>query len=143
MQRFRLPLPLSKRSCRCAVSSTHLATTAQVADGQEGIRCGDGSGVTTNVMVRDVDVGTLILRNRRRLGVVAYGVLFFEWAQLAVVVHHDGAVLVAARRRKDRTHPELVALAGEVGGRWSEETTSFLIQIARPNEPAATSRLGG
>ena len=51
------------------------------------------------------------------------------------VANEDGAVLVAARRLKERTHPELmgprrrarlVVLAGETGGRWSEETRRFL-----------------
>ena len=45
-----------------------------------------------------------------------------------------------ARRRKERTYPELVrpgqkaklvVLAGEVAGRWSEETASFLGQVAK------------
>ena len=52
----------------------------------------------------------------------------------------DGVVLQAARRRKERTYPELVGprtrarlvvLAVEVGGRWSNETRSFLAQLAR------------
>ena len=55
-------------------------------------------------------------------------------------VREDGAVLAAARRRKERTYPELtgqfgsarlVVLAGEVGGRWSEETQAFLRQLAK------------
>ena len=49
------------------------------------------------------------------------------------------AALVAARRRKERTHPELVrpgsrarlvVLAGEIGGRWFVETRTFLSQLA-------------
>ena len=52
---------------------------------------------------------------------------------------HDGAVLAEARRRKERTYPELsgeggrarlVVLAAEVGGRWSEETAKFLVALA-------------
>ena len=52
----------------------------------------------------------------------------------------DGVALRAARRRKERTYPELVrpgqkaklvVLAGEVAGRWSEETASFLRHLAR------------
>ena len=51
-----------------------------------------------------------------------------------------GAVLAAARRRKERTYPELsgprsrarlVVLAGEIGGRWSEETRRFLSLLAK------------
>ena len=52
--------------------------------------------------------------------------------------HVDGVVLVAARRRKERTYPELVnprgrarLVAGEVGGRWSEETRQFLSLLAK------------
>ena len=52
----------------------------------------------------------------------------------------DGAVLAAARRLKERTYPELtgprsrarlVVLAGEIGGRWSEETRRFLSLLAK------------
>ena len=52
----------------------------------------------------------------------------------------DGTVLRAARRRKERTYPELtgrfgrarlVVLACEVGGRWSEETNNLLLQLAK------------
>ena len=55
-------------------------------------------------------------------------------------MREDGAALAAARRRKERTYPELtgqfgrarlVVLAGEVGGRWSEETQAFLRQLAK------------
>ena len=51
----------------------------------------------------------------------------------------DGIVLREARRRKERTYPELqgrngrvrmVVIAGEVGGKWSEETQGFLWCLA-------------
>ena len=60
----------------------------------------------------------------------------------------SGAALQAARRRKERAYHQLVrerckarlvVLAGEVGGRWSEETRYFLNQLARGkvrHEPA-------
>ena len=53
---------------------------------------------------------------------------------------HNGAILVEARRREERTYPELsgeggrarlVALAAEVGGRWNEETATFLSVLAK------------
>ena len=49
---------------------------------------------------------------------------------------HDGVALTAARRKKERTHPELLALGAnpacvEVGIRWSHETRSFFSQLAR------------
>ena len=52
----------------------------------------------------------------------------------------DGAALAVARRRKERTYPELVGdsqraklvvLAGEIGGRFSEETHTFIRLLAR------------
>ena len=51
----------------------------------------------------------------------------------------DGVALREARKRKERTYPELcegngrarfVVIAGEVGGRWSEETKTFLWSLA-------------
>ena len=51
----------------------------------------------------------------------------------------DGVVLAAARRRKERTYPELivrgararlVVLGVEVGARWSTETRTFLSLLA-------------
>ena len=56
--------------------------------------------------------------------------------------HVDGAALSAARRRKERTYPELIGRPGrarlvvlgvEVCGRWSVETQSFLSSLARAN----------
>ena len=52
--------------------------------------------------------------------------------------HVDCVALTEARRRKERAYPELgprslaklVVLAGEVGRRWSEETTMFLKLLA-------------
>ena len=52
----------------------------------------------------------------------------------------SGVSLAQARHKKERTYPELVSprsrarlvvLAGEVGGRWSEETRVFLRLLAR------------
>ena len=52
----------------------------------------------------------------------------------------DGAALAAARRRKERSYPvlvsdsqrtKLVVLAGEIGGRFSEETHTFVRLLAR------------
>ena len=52
----------------------------------------------------------------------------------------DGAVFAEARRHKERTYPELVGLprrtrvvvlAGEVAGRWSDETCGFLSLLAK------------
>ena len=51
----------------------------------------------------------------------------------------NGVALVDARRRKERTYPELagdagrarlIVLVAEVGGRWSDETLMFLKLVA-------------
>ena len=58
----------------------------------------------------------------------------------------DGAVLMEARRRKERTYPKLsgeggrarlVVLAAEVGGRWSDETAKFFATLANAKAQAS------
>ena len=109
------------------------------------------------MMVRDMDLAVPHAHDTRRLEVVADGLPLFGGTQLAIdttlvstlhcdgsarrgAAHRDGVALLTARRKKERTHPELigphararlVVLAGEVGGRWSEETRSLLCQLAR------------
>ena len=111
-----------------------------------------GARVTTNVLVRDMDLAHFNALDSRRLEVVADGLTLWRGAQLAVdttlvsplsrngearrrAANHDGAALDAARKRKEDTYPELtgedgrtrlVVLAAEVGGRWSAETAQFL-----------------
>ena len=109
--------------------------------------------MSTNVMMRDFDIpGPHAAVDGRRVEAIADGLPLFDGAQLALdttmvsPLHRDGtakrgtsvrggAVLQEARRRKERTYPELhgaggrarlVVLAAEVGGRWSEETAQFL-----------------
>ena len=103
------------------------------------------------MFVRDLDI-PVPAYDGRRLEVVAGGLPLFGGAQLAVdttlvsslhcdgsphrgAVDADGAVLVATRRLKERTYPDLVrpgrkarlvVLAGDVAGRWSEETVTFV-----------------
>ena len=146
----------------------HLATTAQLALvlefwGDEGSHWrvpppeSAGERVTTNVFVRDLDVAVPNALDGRRLEVVADGLPLFGGAQLAVdttlvsplhadrsphrhAADSDGAVLATARRRKERTYPELVGpesrarlvvLALETGGRWSDEALAFVRLLAR------------
>ena len=111
-----------------------------------------GARVTTNVHVRDMDLAVFNNLDGRRLEVVADGLTLWHGAQLAIdttlvsplhqdgsararAADHNGAALVDARRRKERTYPELsgdggraclVVLATEVGGRWTEETATCL-----------------
>ena len=108
------------------------------------------------------------MHDARRLEIVAEGLPLYGGAQLAVdttllsahhcdgtatpgAAHVDGAALVVARRRKERAYPELVGprsraklvvLAGEVGGRWSEETATFLrlLAVARARSESALMR---
>ena len=111
----------------------------------------------TNVMVRDLDMGVPLAGDARRLEVVVDGLPLFGGRQLAIdatlvsVLHADGnerprsanedaVALVAARRRTERTYLELVrpggrarlvVVAGEIGGRWSAETSAFVSQLAK------------
>ena len=67
---------------------------------------------------------------------MADGLTLFGGALLAVVGADvsDTAVLVAARRSKERTYPELMGprararlvVLAEVGGRWSHEVSTFV-----------------
>ena len=113
-----------------------------------------GGRVTTNVMVRDLDLPVPDAADSRRLEVVVDGLPLFGGSQLAVdttlvcalhgdgtphagAADTDGVVLSRARRRKERTYPELVGpgcrlclvvLTVEVGSRWSPETRTFVAQ---------------
>ena len=115
-----------------------------------------GARVRTNVFVRDMDLAQHDHADGRRLEVVADGLPLFGGSHLAIdttmvsLLHTDGSArrgaatkngeaLAQARKRKERTYPELageggrarlVVLAAEVGGRWSDETADFLCQLA-------------
>ena len=84
-----------------------------------------GGRVTTNMFIRDLDVAVPNALDGRRLEVVAEWLPLFGGAQLALdttlvsplhadgsphrhAADMDGAVLTTARRRKERTYPELV-----------------------------------
>ena len=110
-----------------------------------------GGRATANVMIRDLDQIQPGVVDARRLEVVVDGLPLFGGAQLAVDAtlvsairsdgtarrradRIDGVALWEARRRKERTYPELmghnrrarlVVLGVEVGGRWSQETLSW------------------
>ena len=128
-----------------------------------------GGRVSTNVMVRDLDVAEFNLRDTRRLEVVADGLSIFGGAQLAIdttlvcplsrdgtarrgAASRDGISLTAARQRKERTYPELsgeggrarlVVLAAEVGGRWSDETAQFLRALSKSKAASAPALMKG
>ena len=140
LRRLRLPLPPSLLRCRCGrpIDSFghHRAACARSGVlGRRGFVLESareaGRRVGTNCLMRDTDLPVLAT-DSRRLEVVVDGLPLFGGCQLAVdttlvcAMHcdgtpHDGApnrdgvVLEAARRSRAR----LVALAVEVGGRWS------------------------
>ena len=113
--------------------------------------------MTTNVMLRDLDLPVPDGTDSRRLEIVVDGLPLYGGSQLAIdttlvcalhgdgtphagAADTDGAVLFRARRRKERRCPELVGpgsrarlvvLAVEVGGRWSPETRNFVAQLAK------------
>ena len=137
----RFPMPLSSRTCRCGrLSNVHSHHRAGVLK----LGCWVGVGTLWSVLLlRCVD--------GRQLEVNFEGLPLFDGAQLALdptmvsPIHRDGTakrgasariggVLQDARRRKERTYPELngaggrarlVVLGAEVGGQWSEETALF------------------
>ena len=170
LRRLRLPLHLTVRSCRCGLPldefGHHRAACAQAGvlskrgwalENVVARICREAGGrVTTNVFMRDLDLGQPDVVDGRRLEVIVDGLPLHSGAQLAVdttlvcalhrdgtpvgrAAQQDGVVLQSARRRKERTYPELlgrrarsklVVLAVEVGGRWSE-TRMFLSLLAR------------
>ena len=138
LRRFRLPLPLTARRCRCGrlldSFGHHRASCAQaVVLGRRGFAlesaaariCREAGGrVATNVYVRDLDL-PVPANDGRRLEVVVDGLPLYGGAQLAVdttlvsalhcdgsarrgAAERDGVALDEARRRKERTYPELV-----------------------------------
>ena len=165
-----LPAPLASPSscvswCRCGrqidpFGHHHAAWRGCAVESAAARVCREaGARVTTNVMLRDLDLFLPQGPDSRRLEVVADGLPLFDGAQLAVdttlvsPLHCDGSVRpgalstdgVALTRRRQRAYPELVGphrrarlvvLAGEVGGRWSEETRSFISQLAKAKSRA-------
>ena len=115
-----------------------------------------GGRVRTNMFVRDMDLDVPV-NDGRRLEVVVDGLPLHGGAQLALdttlvcalhadgrprrgAASQDGVALRAAKRKKVATYPELVGLHSraklvvlgvEVGGRWSDETRTFLSQLAK------------
>ena len=119
--------------------------------------------MSTNVMVRNLDIEGGNPTDARRLEIVVDGLTIFDGAQLAIdttmvfplqrdgtarrrAADHNGAALDDARRRKERTYPELVrergrarlvVLGAEVGGRWSAETAEFLAALSKAKAESA------
>ena len=124
--------------------------------------------MSLNAMLRDLDIAPFGI-DGRRLEIVAEGLTLFGGCQLALdatvvsplhgdATHRrradveDGVALREARRRKERTYPELcqgngrarlVVIAGEVGGRWSDETKTFLWSLACAKATSVPRRMYG
>ena len=170
-RRLGLPLPLTARSCQCGrpldSCGHHRAACARAGvlagrgwalESCVARVCREAGGrVTSNVMIRDLDLIQPGVVDARRLEVVVDGLPLFGGAQLAVdgtlvsairsngtarrrADRIDGVALWEARRRKELTYPELmgrnrrarlVVLGVEVGGRWSQEMQQFVSQLAR------------
>ena len=121
----------------------------------------------TNTFIRDLDVGEFNQLDGRRVEVIA-DLPFWHGAQLAIdttlvsPLHGDGTarrgaanssgVALHAARIKEATYPELsgeggrarlVVLAAEVGGRWSQEASIFLRDLAKARAQAAPLILQG
>ena len=123
-----------------------------------------GARVSANVFLCDLH---LTICAMGRLEVIAEGLPVFHGAQLAIDAtlvsplradgdphrrcpDEDGAALTFAHRRKERTFPELtggrgcaklVVVAGETGGRFLEETQTFLRLLAGARTPSAPKPL--
>ena len=168
LRRLHLPLTLARRFCRCGrlldSYGHHRASCARAGVlGRRGYAlesaaarvCREaGARVTTNVLVRDLDLRAPEATGARRLEVVADGLPLFtqRWCQLCIAtgvlaqVPHIGTALEVARRRKERTYPELVApwsrcrlvvMANEVGGRCQKLWRFF---VTWPRQRHAMSR---
>ena len=146
--------PLQARSCRCGrpldVLDHHRAACANagvfgrrgwVLENVAARVCREAGGrVSTNLAVRDMDLGAHVQLHGRRLEIVVDGLPLWGGSHLVdttmVALSRDGVAqrgsattdgksLARARRRKERTYPELtgehgrarlVVLGVEVGG---------------------------
>ena len=125
-----------------------------------------GARVAENVLLRAMNLNGISAHDGREIEVVATGLPLFGGAQLAVdttlvaplsrdgrphprCATVDGAQLQVARVRKERKYHELLAsrrcrlvvLAFEVGGRWSEESLTFVRLLAKAKSRAAPAVL--
>ena len=169
LRHLRLPLPLSARTCRCRRPLDPLGDHRAACSRPGALRsrgcpleraaarvCREtGARVTTNTLVRDLNVAVSRFDDRR-IEVIANGLPLWNGAQLAVdttivspLTAAGGArsrrdparpvALLEVRRRKEATYPELLASARcrlvvigvEVGGRWGSAAASFLRLLAR------------
>ena len=181
LRRLHMPLPPTVRSCRCGrlfdsfghhraacARAGVLGTRGYALESAAARICREAGGrVTTNVLVRELDLIGIHPADERRLEVVVDGLPLHAGVQLAIdttlvgalrgdatarrgAAVTDGVALAAARRRKERRYPELVGpgarsrlvvLGVEVGGRFSAETTGFLGALAKAKSRGAVPLL--
>ena len=114
----------------------------------------------------DLNIDNIQRQDDRRIEVIANGLPLWGGVQLAIDTtlvspltraseprsragRYAGAAVQDARRAKERTYPELlqtrrcklVVLAIEVGGRWSQEATTFLRLLAQAKARTIPARL--
>ena len=143
-RRLRFLLPLSARQCRCGRPLDNLGHD-RAACARAGFLERRGSAVESAGARICREAGGRVVTNaiggaQLAVDTTLVSALHCDGSAHPRAAHVDGAVLVAARRRKERTYSELanprgrawlVVLAGEVGGRWSEETRQFLTLLAK------------
>ena len=155
--RCRRPLdPLGDHRAACAQSGVLRARGGPLERAAARICREGGARVTTNTRLADLNIHNLSRVDDRRIEVIANGLPMWGGSQLAVDTRvvspltrsgeprsrggtYAGAALQDARRNKERTYPELlhnrrcrlVVLGIEVGGRWSNEASSFIRMLAK------------
>ena len=159
--RLHLPLSARSCRCRrpldpCAQSGVLRARGGPLERAAARICREGGARVTTNTRLADLNIHNLSRVDDRRIEVIANGWPMWGGNQLAVDTTlvspltrsgeprsrggtYAGAALQDARRNKERTYPELlhnrrcrlVVLGIEVGGRWSNEASSFIRMLAK------------
>ena len=173
LRRLCLPLPISVRSCLCGcpldVFGHHRAACATAGVlGRRGFAvesavaqiCREGGArVSTNVMVRDLDISQSNSTDSRRLEVIAEGLSLFGGGTVGSRCHLGLCVAQGWHREEENRHDKrrgtprgpraqrgrarLVVIAGEVGGRWSQETKAFLWSLASDKANSAPKLLRG
>ena len=155
--RCRRPLdPLGDHRAACAQSGVLRARGGPLERAAARICREGGARVATNIRLADLNIHALSRVDDRRIEVIANGLPMWGGSQLAVDTTlvspltrsgeprsrggtFAGAALQDARRNKERTYPELlrnrrcrlVVLGIEVGGRWSNEASSFIRMLAQ------------
>ena len=166
--RLPIPLTASHCRCRRALDpyGDHHAACAQSGilrnragplERAKARMCREaGARVTTNTLLTNLNIEHSTRPDDRRIEVIAKGLTLWGGTQLAIDTtlvspltrdgqprrragRFTGAALQDARRRKERTYPELigsrrcrlVVLGIETGGRWSEEASMFVKLLAQ------------